>query len=67
MPSRFTNFLSSAATGLNNYTQAKNIMNQQKITGGIGKTAKTATKTWVGNAPRSVHEKLGIGNGIYRR
>lgn len=52
---------------MNNYTQAKNIMNQQKITGGIGKTAKTATKTWVGNAPRSVHEKLGIGNGIYRR
>lgn len=67
MPSRFTNLLSSAATGLNNYTQAKNIMNQQKITGGIGKTAKTATKTWVGNAPRSIHEKLGIGNGIYRR
>jgi hypothetical protein len=67
MPSRFTNLLSSAATGLNNYTQAQNILNQQKITGGIGKTAKTATKTWVGNAPRSVHEKLGIGNGIYRR
>lgn len=67
MPSRFTNFLSSAATGLSNYTQAKNIMNTQKITCGIGKTAKTATKTWVGNAPRSVHEKLGIGNGIYRR
>ena len=67
MPSRFTNLLSSAATGLNNYTQAQNILNQQKITGGIGKTAKTATKTWLGNAPRSVHEKLGIGNGIYRR
>jgi hypothetical protein len=67
MPSRFTNLLSSAATGLNNYTQAQNILNQQKITGGSGKTAKTATKTWVGNAPRSVHEKLGIGNGIYRR
>jgi hypothetical protein len=67
MPSRFTNLLSSAATGLNNYTQAQNILNQQKITGSSGKTAKTATKTWVGNAPRSIHEKLGIGNGIYRR
>ena len=67
MPSRFTNLLSSAATGLNNYTQAKNIMNQQKIVGGVGKTAKNAAKTWVGNTPRSVHEKLGIGNGIYRR
>lgn len=31
MPSRFTNFLSSAATGLGNYTQAKNLSNQQKI------------------------------------
>lgn len=34
MPSRFTNFLSAAATGLSNYTQARNIMNTQKVNGG---------------------------------
>lgn len=68
MPGRFTNFLSSAATGLGNYTQAQNLINQQKITGGTSK-GKTTTKktTWVGTSPRSVHEKLGIGTGVYRR
>lgn len=41
MPSRFTNLLSSAATGLGNYTQARNLMNTQKITGSIAKTKKS--------------------------
>lgn len=40
MPSRFTNFLSSAATGLGNYTQAKNLSNQQKIIRGQTKATK---------------------------
>ena len=43
MPSRFTNLLSSAATGLSNYTQARNLMNTQKIAGNIGKTTKKLT------------------------
>ena len=44
MPSRFTNLLSSAATGLGNYTQAKNLENTQKIAGSMSKT-KTSKAT----------------------
>lgn len=43
MPSRFSNFMSAAAAGLSNYTQAKNIMNTQKITGDIKSSAKTTS------------------------
>lgn len=34
MPSRFANFMNSAATAVGNYTMAQNISNQQKILGG---------------------------------
>lgn len=34
MPSRFANFMNTAATAVGNYTMAQNISNQQKIIGG---------------------------------
>lgn len=43
MPSRFTNLLYSTATGLGNYTTAKNLSNQQKIIGGSPKTKKATS------------------------
>lgn len=73
MPSRFANFMSTAGSILGGYTMAMNQKNLveaggQKYnwwTGGAKGVSGTAGKTWVGTAPRSLHEKKGIGTGRY--
>ena len=70
MPGRFANFVSTAATVLQNYTTT---MNQkadveakgQKWDWWRGGAKKVNTKTWVGTTPRSVHEKTKQGTGRY--
>lgn len=72
MPGRFANFLTSANTILQNTTT---VLNQkaaveasgQKWDWWKGGAKKVSAKTWVGNTPRSVHEKTGAGAGVYKK
>ena len=34
---------------------------------GVGGSGGSASKTWVGNQPRSVYETTGVGRGVYIR
>lgn len=69
MPSRLTNFITSAATGLEAYTLGMNQKNAVKATGqkynwwtGGAKTSSVKiAKTYVGNVPLTVYKKNKIG------
>ena len=72
MPGRFANFLSSANTILQNTTATLNQKAAVEAKGqqwdwwkGGAKGVKT-TETWVGNTPRSAHEKTKAGSGVYK-
>ena len=72
MPGRFANFVGTAATVLQNYTTTMNQKADIEAKGQQwdwwkGGAKKVNTKTWVGNTPRSVHEKTGAGVGVYRK
>lgn len=72
MPGRFANFVGTAATVLQNYTTTMNQKADIEAKGQQwdwwkGGAKKVNTKTWVGNTPRSVHEKTGTGVGVYRK
>lgn len=72
MPGRFANFVGTAATVLQNYTATMNQKADIEAKGQQwdwwkGGAKKVNTKTWVGNTPRSVHEKTGAGVGMYRK
>ena len=72
MPGRFANFVGTAATVLQNYTTTMNQKADVEAKGQQwdwwkGGAKKVNTKTWVGNTPRSVHEKTGAGVGVYRK
>ena len=72
MPSRFANFMTSAASIAGNSITALNQKNDvlskgQKYnwwTGGA-KLGKDVGKKWVGNVPLSVHKKTGKGHGKF--
>lgn len=63
MPSRFTNLLSSVATGVGNYTQGKNLENQQKIIRGN----KTPTLSTVDDIFRYVNMGYSAGGKKKKR
>lgn len=72
MPGRFANFVGTAATVLQNYTTTMNQKADIEAKGQQwdwwkGGAKKVNTKTWVGNTPRSVHEKTGAGVGVYKK
>lgn len=72
MPGRLANFVGTAATVLQNYTATMNQKADVEAKGQQwdwwkGGAKKANTKTWVGNTPRSVHEKTGAGVGVYRK
>ena len=72
MPGRFANFLSSANTILQNTTATLNQKaaveaKGQKWDWWKGGAKGVSHETWIGTAPRSLHEKTGAGTGIYKR
>lgn len=72
MPGRFANFLSSANTILQNTTATLNQKAAVEAKGQQwdwwkGGAKGVSHKTWVGTAPRSLHEKTGVGTGLYKR
>lgn len=72
MPGRFANFVSTASTVLQNYTTTMNHKADVESKGQEwdwwkGGAKKVSAKTWVGNTPRSVHEKTGAGTGVYKK
>ena len=72
MPGRFANFLSSANTILQNTTATLNQKAAVEAKGQQwdwwkGGAKGVSHKTWVGTAPRSLHESTGVGTGIYKR
>lgn len=72
MPGRLANFVGTAATVLQNYTATMNQKADVEAKGQQwdwwkGGAKKVTTKTWIGNTPRSVHEKNGAGVGVYKK
>lgn len=72
MPSRFANFMSSAASVVGNTTTALNQKAEVLSKGhkynwwtGGAKLGQDVGKKWVGNVPLSVHRKTGKGTGKF--
>ena len=57
----------SAAKSAGNFGMVTTLLGGATSMIGVGGSGGSASKTWVGNQPRSVYETTGVGRGVYIR